>query len=121
MQLGGSGGGGGDSSGSAPPAPLLGQPSQQDVTTTVEGYDGSPLAAVRAFFLPSGWPGSVTPDYLQYQLISIPTHITGWCSHSLATSSMIQASTQLGHCMHGAGDALSQAAMPWPHELLWCA
>ena len=98
MQLGGSGGGGGDSSGSAPPAPLLGQPSQQDVTTTVEGYDGSPLAAVRAFFLPSGWPGSVTPDYLRYQLISIPTHITGWCSHSLATSSMIQASTHQGHC-----------------------
>jgi hypothetical protein len=96
VQLGGSSSSGGG--GAGPPAPLLGQPSQQDVTTTVEGYDGSPLAAVRAFFLPSGWPGSVTPDYLRYQLISIPTHITGWCSHSLATSSMIQASTHQGHC-----------------------
>jgi hypothetical protein len=39
-----------------------------------------PLAAARAFFLPQGWPGSVTDDYLHYQLWSFPTHVTGWMS-----------------------------------------
>jgi hypothetical protein len=31
---------------------------------------------LRALFLPEGFPASVTPDYLPYQLWSIPTHIT---------------------------------------------
>lgn len=56
----------------------------------VVGEDG-PLAAARSFFLPRGWPDSVTEDYLSYQLYTVPAHITGSLSHSLATSSMITA------------------------------
>ena len=29
---------------------------------------GGPVEALKALFLPRGWPGSVTPDYLEYQL-----------------------------------------------------
>lgn len=112
-----------------------------------------PLASLRDFFLPKGWPATVSPDYLRwvgwgsnrgwagvdrlparvcsagavpcthapfvslpqhacpacvlrppppvpvatptlcccrYQLATVPAHISGWMSHSLATSSMIQ-------------------------------
>lgn len=54
-----------------------------------EANETGPLASLRAFFLPRGWPHSVTPDYLTFQLATVPAHVTGWCSHSLATSSMI--------------------------------
>ena len=62
---------------------------------------GGPLEALRGLFLPSGWPHSVTPDYLNYQLATVPAHITGWMSHSLATSSMIQVGGQRRHSHHG--------------------
>ena len=40
-----------------------------------------PVAAARSFFLPQGWPHTVTPDYLRYQLFTFPSHVTGWISH----------------------------------------
>lgn len=78
VELGGSGGSERRPDAHQPPAPAPAPP-------------GGPLAALRAFFLPRGWPGSVTPDYLAYQLATIPCHITGNMSHALATSTMIQA------------------------------
>lgn len=45
----------------------------------------------KSMFLPAGWPNSVTKDYLQYQLWTFPSHVTGWMSHSLAGSSMLKA------------------------------
>jgi hypothetical protein len=48
----------------------------------------TPRAAAQLFFLPRL---SVTPDYLNYQLWTIPAHITGWMSTSLVTSSLLKA------------------------------
>lgn len=42
-------------------------------------------------FLPAGYPGSVTDDYLAYQLATVPAHVTGWLSISLTTSSLLKA------------------------------
>ena len=33
-------------------------------------------AKIKSLFLPEGFPSSVTPDYLPYQLWSMPTHVT---------------------------------------------
>lgn len=38
------------------------------------------LSFLRTLFLPQGWPDSVTPDYLTYQLWTFPSHVTGWMS-----------------------------------------
>lgn len=65
---------------------------------------------VRDFFLPRGWPHSVTPDYLNYQLATVPAHITGWMSHSLATSGMIKA---LGMGVDPTGVVATSAAIKW--------
>lgn len=58
------------------------------------GASAGPLGPARSFlaglFLPQGWPDSVTPDYLEYQLWTLPTHVTGVVSHALATTSMLQ-------------------------------
>ncbi|KXZ56959.1 hypothetical protein GPECTOR_1g865 [Gonium pectorale] len=48
-------------------------------------------SAARELFLPPGFPESVTPDYLPYQLWSVPTHVTGHLSHALVTSSLLAA------------------------------
>ena len=56
-----------------------------DSTTTLSSGRGGWLprdvvSRVRSLFLPEGFPSSVTPDYLPYQLWSMPTHITvGLC------------------------------------------
>jgi len=42
--------------------------------------DNKMLATIRSFLLPQGWPHSVAPDYLKYQLYTYPCHITGWMS-----------------------------------------
>lgn len=47
--------------------------------------------SLRELFLPPGFPSSVTPDYLPYQVWSLPTHVTGHLSHSLVTSSLLAA------------------------------
>jgi hypothetical protein len=52
---------------------------------------GHPKLYGSGFVLPKGYPGSVTDDYLNYQARTLPAHITGWMSKSLATSSLIHA------------------------------
>jgi hypothetical protein len=49
------------------------------------------LDSLSSLFLPSGYPACVTPDYLPYQLATVPAHITGWLSISLTTSSLLKA------------------------------
>ena len=49
------------------------------------------MPARAGFFLPRGFPDSVAPDYLPYQLWAVPCHVTGWMASSLATSSLLQA------------------------------
>ncbi|KAK9788157.1 hypothetical protein WJX73_001836 [Symbiochloris irregularis] len=66
--------------------------------------------ALKGFALPRGWPSSVTPDYLSYQVRAVPSHITGWISVSLATSSLLRA---LGASPGPAGTAASAAAIKW--------
>jgi hypothetical protein len=71
-----------------------------------------PAAAVRAFFLPPGYPRCVTADYLPYHLWSLPCHAAGWASAALAGSSMLAA---LG--VGGAGAAAGGAA--WAASIKW--
>jgi hypothetical protein len=49
------------------------------------------MSRLSSLYLPQGYPSSVTPDYLPYQLATVPAHITGWLSHSLVTSSLLKA------------------------------
>ena len=49
-------------------------------------------------------------DYLPYQLWTVPSHIFGWLSVSLATSSLLKA---LGGSPGAAGVAASAAAIKW--------
>lgn len=56
--------------------------------------------------MPVGYPDSVTPDYLAYQLWAVPSHITGWMGSSLITSSLLAA---VG-LKAGAGTAAAGAA-----------
>ena len=60
--------------------------------------------------MPRGWPDTVTPDYLPYQLWTSPAHISGWVSHSLATSTMISA---LGMSTGPVGAVAASAAIRW--------
>jgi hypothetical protein len=50
-----------------------------------------PYQRIQELFLPPGYPHSVSPDYLAFQLWSVPTHVTGWMSLSLSTSSLLKA------------------------------
>ena len=63
------------------------------------------------FVLPRGFPNSVTPDYLEYQLRCLPAHITGWISKSLATSSLIHA-LNVGP-VGPSGTVAASAAIKW--------
>lgn len=74
--------------------------------SSVAPTQADPLEALKTLFLPRGWPQSCTVDYLEYQLWSLPTHVFGWMSHSLATSSMLKVGL-LGS--GGAGLRLGQA------------
>ena len=66
-----------------------------------------------SLFLPDGFPVSVSPDYLSYQLWTIPVHITGWCGNALVTSSLLRA-VGVGAMPGGAaGAAASAAAIKW--------
>ena len=51
---------------------------KQSVLGQVLSY--GPLRTVEMLFLPRGWPDSVTSDYLNYQLWTFPSHVTGWMS-----------------------------------------
>jgi len=63
-------------------------------------------AVATGLILPVGFPYSVTPDYLAYQLWAVPSHITGWMGSSLITSSLLAA---VG-LKAGAGTAAAGAA-----------
>lgn len=52
--------------GGAAAATAAADPAEHAAGAANEG--SGPLAAVRSFFLPRGWPHSVTPDYLKYQV-----------------------------------------------------
>eukprot|EP00898_Chlorokybus_atmophyticus_P006550 jgi/Chlat1/6897/Chrsp52S06582 len=65
---------------------------------------------VRNFFLPAGFPQTVTPDYVPYLLWSFPTHVTGWAASVLVTSSMLRA---VGIGASGAGSGAAAAAIKW--------
>jgi len=64
------------------------------------------FAVATGLILPVGYPDSVTPDYLAYQLWAVPSHITGWMGSSLITSSLLAA---VG-LKAGAGTAAAGAA-----------
>lgn len=61
-------------------------------------------------FLPTGYPDTLTPDYLEYQLWALPVHVTGWLANSLATSSMLKAA---GIGSSAAGAVAAGAAIKW--------
>ncbi len=67
-------------------------------------------ARLKALFLPDGYPNSVTNDYLDYQLWTVPAHITGWLSHSLTTSSLLKA---VGISTGPVGATAAAAAIKW--------
>lgn len=60
--------------------------------------------------LPDGYPETLTPDYLPYQLWTLPVHITGWISNSLVTSSLLKAA---GLGTGAAGTVAAGAAIKW--------
>jgi hypothetical protein len=68
---------------------------QQQLLAQQQDVVASPIAGLTArlheLYLPAGFPGSVTQDYLPYQLATVPAHVTGWLSHSLVTSSLLKA------------------------------
>ncbi|CAI5529394.1 unnamed protein product [Closterium sp. Naga37s-1] len=55
------------------------------------GRFDSLVQSAKNFFLPSGYPGSLTSDYTSYMLWQFPVHITGWASSTLVTSTLLQA------------------------------
>ena len=62
------------------------------------------------FVLPKGYPDTVTPDYLPFQLWAVPAHITGWVGTSLATSSLLKS---VGVANSAAGTAAATSAIKW--------
>ena len=68
------------------------------------------LLGYAGFVLPKGYPDTVTPDYLPFQLWAVPAHITGWVGTSLATSSLLKA---VGVANSAAGTAAATAAIKW--------
>ncbi|XP_021289308.1 protein root UVB sensitive 5 isoform X2 [Herrania umbratica] len=66
---------------------------------------------LKDFILPTGFPGSVSDDYLQYMLLQFPTNVTGWICHTLVTSSLLKA-VGVGS-FSGTSAAASAAAIRW--------
>ncbi|KAK7373934.1 hypothetical protein VNO80_07356 [Phaseolus coccineus] len=66
---------------------------------------------IKDFILPSGFPGSVSDDYLHYMLLQFPTNVTGWICHTLVTSSLLKA-VGVGS-FSGSTAAASAAAIRW--------
>lgn len=65
---------------------------------------------LKSLYLPDGYPKSVTPDYLPYQLWALPTHITGWLAAGLTTSSLLKA---VGISASPVGATAAAAAIKW--------
>lgn len=87
-------------------SPIWPTPSQTIVSDVIDW-----LFYLTGFVLPRGYPNSVTPDYLEYQLRCLPAHITGWISKSLATSSLIHA-LNVGP-VGPSGTVAASAAIKW--------
>ncbi|KAG9155912.1 hypothetical protein Leryth_004161 [Lithospermum erythrorhizon] len=66
---------------------------------------------IKDFFLPAGFPESVSNDYLDYILWQFPTNVTGWICHVLVTSSLLKA-VGVGS-VGGTTAAASAAAIRW--------
>ncbi|XP_051130396.1 protein root UVB sensitive 5 [Andrographis paniculata] len=66
---------------------------------------------IKDFFLPAGFPDSVSEDYLEYILLQFPTNVTGWICHTLVTSSLLKA-VGIGS-FSGSTAAASAAAIRW--------
>ncbi|KAI3885664.1 hypothetical protein MKW92_008129 [Papaver armeniacum] len=66
---------------------------------------------IKVFVLPSGFPGSVSDDYLEYMLLQLPTNITGWICSILVTSSLLKA-VGVGS-FSGTSAAATAAAIRW--------
>ncbi|KAK9835635.1 hypothetical protein WJX74_004798 [Apatococcus lobatus] len=86
-----------------------------DAPTVVVSSSESPTQdkktlSLPALFLPRGFPESVSEDYLDYQLWAFPSHVLGWLSISLVTSSLLKA-VGLGGSATGA--AAAGAAIKW--------
>ncbi|XP_027066713.1 protein root UVB sensitive 5-like isoform X2 [Coffea arabica] len=67
--------------------------------------------SVKDFWLPTGFPGSVSDDYLAYMLLQFPTNVTGWICHTFVTSSLLKA-VGVGS-FSGTTAAASAAAIRW--------
>ncbi|CAK9861572.1 unnamed protein product, partial [Sphagnum jensenii] len=65
---------------------------------------------LRNFFLPSGFPDSVSDDYMPYMLWQFPTNVTGWICSTLVTSSLLKA---VGIGGDGSSAAAAAAAIKW--------
>ena len=98
------------------PRPSAAAPSNGGTQTAVSSSSSTPppqeqlIQFLEALFMPPGYPASTTPDYLSYQLWSMPTHITGHLSHSLTTSSLLAA---VGIGAGPLGTAAASAAIRW--------
>ncbi|XP_015086265.1 protein root UVB sensitive 5 [Solanum pennellii] len=66
---------------------------------------------IKDFVLPSGFPDTVSDDYLDYMLLQFPTNVTGWICHTLVTSSLLKA-VGVGS-FSGTSAAASAAAIRW--------
>lgn len=66
---------------------------------------------INDFILPTGFPESVSDDYLQYMMRQFPTNVTGWICHTLVTSSLLKA-VGIGS-FSGTSAAASAAAIRW--------
>ncbi|XP_038881754.1 protein root UVB sensitive 5 isoform X2 [Benincasa hispida] len=66
---------------------------------------------IKDFILPTGFPESVSDDYLQYMIWQFPTNVTGWICHTLVTSSLLKA-VGIGS-FSGTSAAASAAAIRW--------
>ncbi|XP_022966620.1 protein root UVB sensitive 5 isoform X1 [Cucurbita maxima] len=92
----------------------------EQTSSTSKGFEGSQFSETRLswlpdvikdFILPSGFPESVSDDYLQYMILQFPTNVTGWICHTLVTSSLLKA-VGIGS-FSGTTAAASAAAIRW--------
>ncbi|GJP47870.1 hypothetical protein CLOM_g7046, partial [Closterium sp. NIES-68] len=73
------------------------------------GQFDSLVQSAKNFFLPAGYPDSLTSDYTTYMLWQFPVHITGWASSTLVTSTLLQA-VGVGSLVKGGATAAAGAA-----------
>jgi hypothetical protein len=101
---GGGSGGGGDPSTST-------STSASTPSTPARTLPAALAASLATTFLPRGFPATVTPDYLPYQLAAAPSHVAGWVSQSLVTGALL-AALAAGSGVDGGGR--SAPALPPP-------